>query len=239
MHAIKQTFREEKLYLYGSIYVLLSTIAFGVINYFTWSPGVVTEVSALLWLSWVSLYLPMLVFNKFADWRVSEFGFVFDKRTGMVAAISLLLGVWVYAKEPAMWTFDRGYYSLIEAFARVGEELYFRGFVYLLVLKLFKAEKKPHLWAIALSSLVFAAMHTQNFLPENGTSIFSTFLTALFLAYMRHKTDSLLPGITIHCFLKGNLLGILFGWAIYVLFVIWAYAEKYRAGRGKMRVDSA
>ncbi len=226
MQAIKQTSREEKLYLYGSIYVLLSTIIFGVINYFTWSPGVVTEVSALFLLSWIPLYLPMIVFNQFADWRVSEFGFVVDKRTGIVAAISLLFGVWVCVKEPTLWMFDRGYYSLIEAFARVGEELYFRGFIYLLVLKLFKAEKKPYIWAIVLSSIVFAAMHTQTFLPEYGTSLFSVFLSALLLAYLRHKTDSLLPGITIHSFLKGSLLGILFGWAIYALFVLWDYIEK-------------
>lgn len=225
MQSIKETLRNEKIYLFGSIYVILSIIAMGIINYFSWSPGVVTELSVFGLLLWGSLYLPMIFFNYFADWKISEFGFVLNKRVGIVIALSLLLGVWLYIREPEIWMFDKWYYSLIESFARVGEELYFRGFIYLLVLKLFKAEKKPHLWAIILSSIAFTFMHTQSFLPENGTPIFQIFLLALFFAYLRDKTDSLLPGITIHCLLKGNLLGILFGWAIYVIFLLWSNVE--------------
>ncbi len=226
MQFIKETFREEKIYFYGSIYVILSLVAFGVINYFTWSPGVVTELSTVALLCWVSLYLPVIVFNKFAGWKVNEFGFVLNKRVGLVMVISLLLGAWLYVREPEIRMFDQWHYSLIEAFARVGEEAYFRGFIYVLALRLFKTQKKPHLWAIMLSSVAFTVMHTQSFLPENGSPILQILLLALFLAYLRHTTGSLLPSITIHCLLKGNLLGILFGWAIYALFVIWAYVER-------------
>lgn len=169
MQSIKETFREERVYLYGSIYVLLSIVVFAVVNYFTWSPGVVTGLSALSLLGWTSLYLPVIVFNKSAGWKIDEFGFTLDRRVGIVVAISLLLGAWLYVREPDMRMFERWHYSLIEAFARVGEELYFRGFVYLLALGLFQTEKKPHLWAIVLSSMAFTVMHTQSFLPENGT----------------------------------------------------------------------
>ena len=231
MQFIKETFREEKIYFYGSIYVVLSIIVFGIINYFTWSPGVVTELSVFFLLCWLSLYLPMIVFNKSAGWKIDTFGFVLNKRVGTVVALSLLLGAWLYVKEPEIRMFDQWHYSLIEAFARVGEELYFRGFIYLLALRLFKTKKKPHLWAILLSSIAFTVMHTQSFLPENGTPISQVFLLALLLAYLRHTTDSLLPGITIHCLLKGNLLGILFGWAIYALFVVWACVERFLAKR--------
>ena len=113
-------------------------------------------------------------------------------------------------------------YSLIEAFARTGEELYFRGFTYLLVLRMFK-HKKNWLWAVILSSLAFTLVHSQIFPPEYRTSFFQVFITALFLAYLRHLTDSLLPGVTIHCFLKGGLSTVLFGWGLYAMFVVVSY----------------
>ncbi|MBU7018659.1 MAG: hypothetical protein HXS44_14210 [Theionarchaea archaeon] len=71
-------------------------------------------------------------------------------------------------------------------------------------------------------------MHTLILLTVYRTSFLQVFLTALFLAYLRHMTDSLLPGVTIHCFLKGGLRSVLFGWVLYALFAIMSYFRDER-----------
>ena len=155
-----------------------------------------------------------------ARWKLREFGFTVNTRVILFVFLSLVVGTYFFVKgitDTGTWG-----YSLIEAFARTGEKLYFRGFTYVLVLKLVK-HKKNWLWAVILSSLAFTLVHTQVLLPEYRTSFSQVFITALFLAYVRHITDSLLPGVTIHCFLKGGPSSVLFGWTIYALFVSVSY----------------
>lgn len=226
MHIFPEHVRESEkrnVYAFGVIYIIGSLIVFAILNYFAWTTGPVTELTLLYFVSWTSFYVPLFIFYISAQWKVTETGFTVNKWVGIIVVLSLILGGYVYMKAPDIVVVEKWYYSLIEAFARTGEEVYIRGFIYTLVLKLFQHKKKPWMWAVVLSSIVFAAMHTQTLLPEYGTSIFQIFLFALFTAYMRHLTGSILPGITIHCFLKGGLAGALFGWFIYVLFVLLSY----------------
>ncbi len=209
---------ENKMYTFGVIYVMASVIMFGVINYVTWLEGPVTELTSFLFIMWGSLYAPFFIFYKVAGWNVQEFGLVLNRKVLLVIALSFVMGSYLYIKGTDITIVDKRQYSLIEAFARTGEELYARGFIYTLLLKLYADKKDPWKWAVILSTAAFTAMHTQTFLLEYGTFIFQVFLISLFLTYLRHLTDSILPGITTHCFIKG-----LFGWAIYAVFVMWSH----------------
>jgi len=232
MHIFPEHVRESKkrnVYAFGVIYVIGSLIVFAILNYFTWTAGLVTELALLYVVGWISLYVPLFIFYISAQWKVTETGFTVNKRVGIVVVLSLILGGYVYMKEPGILVVEKWYYSVIEAFARTGEEVYFRGFIYTLVLKLFHHKKKPWMWAVLLSSIGFSAMHTQTLLSEYSTSIFQVLLFALFMAYLRHLTGSILPGITVHCFLTGGLAGVLFGWFIYVLFVLLSYHRGSKA----------
>lgn len=118
--------------------------------------------------------------------------------------------------------------SLTEAIARTGEELFFRGFVYALVIRIFANQKKiyTHLWAIMLSSLAFAVVHTQTFLPANNDTMLSILLFSLFLGSVRSLTGSILPGIILHLlFNTGTIVAVILGCVIYGLFIFWAYQK--------------
>lgn len=82
------------------------------------------------------------------------------------------------------------------------------------------------MWAILVSSLAFALVHTQTFLPESTDTMFAIFLFAIFLAFLRYATGSLLPGIIVH--LAANtqdMLAVFLGCVIYGLFVFWSYQK--------------
>ncbi|UNC93883.1 CPBP family intramembrane glutamic endopeptidase [Candidatus Contubernalis alkalaceticus] len=115
---------------------------------------------------------------------------------------------------------------MIQVFARTGEELFFRGFLYTLIIKIFKHENKPWLWAIFLSSLLFALVHTQTFLPEYGTNMTTIFMIGYVLALLRKWTNSILPAIMIHVFVQSNILGVIFSVIIYYLFISISYMKK-------------
>ncbi len=168
--------------------------------------------------------MPFFIFVIAADWRIKEVGITLNKKVFLIVLFSLVVGSYLYIRGVDIQT-EKWQYSLIEAFGRTGEELFFRGFVYTLVLKLYQDKKNPWKWAVLVSAVLFTAMHTQTLLPEYSTSIFQIFLISLVITYLRHLTDSILPGITLHCLLKGGTYSVLFGWAIYVIFVFWSYCK--------------
>ncbi|NQT90924.1 MAG: CPBP family intramembrane metalloprotease [Candidatus Omnitrophica bacterium] len=79
------------------------------------------------------------------------------------------------------------------------EEVFFRGLLY-------GAIKKSYgiFWAITLSAFCFSILHTNliGFIPIFGLGIF--------LAYLREKTGSLVPSITVHMAHNGALAGLMF-----------------------------
>ncbi|WP_420641815.1 CPBP family intramembrane glutamic endopeptidase [Candidatus Leptofilum sp.] len=226
LRTIVDNLRQDKLYLFGAIYVLVFMLAAAVINYFTWTPDIVIvgEVTNLFWLLWISLYVPSFIFVWFSDFSLTEFGIALNKKVMIFVALTIVSSAWFYFQNPEIWLQLSWSSSLAEAFARTGEELLFRGFVYALILRLFKEAKKPHLWAIILSSVLFVLPHTQVFLPEHQTPVFQLLLLALIFAYFRHKTGSILLSITFHVLIKSDLVGVLFSWGIYLFFLLWSYA---------------
>ena len=81
-------------------------------------------------------------------------------------------------------------YVAIGIFAPLAEEMVFRGGVLRVLLKLF--HQKWHWIAIALSALVFAAVH------GNIAQGVHAFVIGLFLGWMYYRTDSIVPGIILH-----------------------------------------
>ncbi len=166
---------------------------------------------------WIALYIPVPVLMTKADWKISDFGFVINK--GTVIA-SLALGALMLIRLG--WTFrvDLIQYTIIEAFARVGEELFFRGFIFTLALKLLKGKENSVLWAILISSVLFAIVHTQTFLPSNHLTMIDIFISGLIMVIIRYFTGSILPGIITHLAGNTGVLGMGLGILIYCMVII-------------------
>ncbi len=79
------------------------------------------------------------------------------------------------------------------------EEIFFRGFAYRALRDKIGAFK-----AIALTSLIFAALHT------NLAGFFPILILGILLAYLAQKTNSLIPSITVHIMHNSSILLLLF-----------------------------
>lgn len=218
------------VYKFGIIYALVITIIGGIANYFTWHGEFSSVVLGILVFSfaiilWVALYFPMYIFVKKAKWQIYEFGFVINKRLIILSVIFIVF--FIYKVEFSFTLTNFPILSLV-AFARVGEEIFYRGFIYALVLKLLKSEKNSWLWAVLISSFMFAVMHTQTFLPSNTLSMFSIFLTALILGLFRAWSGSILLGSIIHCFASGGYICMISGMIIYLIIYIIGHLTKRR-----------
>lgn len=213
-----------KVYRFGIVYTLILVSIAAIANYFTWNTeyqsAIVNVFILLLTIGmWIALYIPMPVFITKANWKIIDFGFVINKSTILV---SLGLGVFITIRLAGNLTFDLLHYAIIEAIARVGEELFFRGFLFTLVVKLLKGKEKSNLWAVLISSAAFAVMHTQTFLPSNHLTMLDIFISALIIGVIRYFTGSILPGIIMHLAGNAGVLGMLFGILIYCIFIIIA-----------------
>ncbi len=64
-----------------------------------------------------SLYAPLFLFYKAADWKISEFGFVVNKKVGLIVLFSAVVLGYSFIKGSMTGEWHA---SLIEAFARTG-----------------------------------------------------------------------------------------------------------------------
>ncbi|MEF3244727.1 MAG: CPBP family intramembrane metalloprotease [Caldisericaceae bacterium] len=224
-------------YIFGVVYALCFLISAAVINYFTWSPGP-TEANSKLFIFaiifWTLQYLPIFIFTKYADWKIKDFGYVLNYKvlafTAFVVVISMLTAIFNMHNLYVNYINVKSFINvLVETYARTGEEVFTRGFLYELIFRLFKNKKRPWLWAILISSICFAIVHTQTFLPESGTRMIDVFEAALLLSLIRYWTGSILPGIVIHIAIElrnlSGVIGAIFGILFYYLFVFLAYKK--------------
>jgi membrane protease YdiL (CAAX protease family) len=217
----------------GVLYAALILALGAYFNYtMAYDANTVTSPSTIQLLLWFLLYVPLGLFTAVAGWKIKDFGFSVNRRVGLALVPVLLLCA------PIALTFDEVPWrsALIEAFARTGEEVFFRGFLFLLLLKVFSEKARPGMWAVLISALVFALVHTQtfqtSFISSYGAGpigyrilerMFNLFLVGTFFGLFRHWTQSILPGVIAHSLVKGGVFTLPFCLIIFAGIVFWAH----------------
>jgi membrane protease YdiL (CAAX protease family) len=182
---------------------------------------------------WVLCYIP-LAFPLFTGWKIKNFGFSVNP---VLVLSSILLSM--VCGSFTIGVTNTWYGGLFEAFARTGEEFLYRGFLFLLLLKVLDKKPRSWIWAVIGSSLAFTTMHTQTFqasvTAQLGTGpvvflvaqrLLNIFLLALVLAMLRYWTKSILPGAIMHSLLQTGIVALPFVFVIYAIITYWAYRRK-------------
>lgn len=220
--------------LWPSLYATVLLAFIGYLNYAEpYSPDPVTTPVLLQLILWGALYVPVVALPIAARWQVTDFGITLNP----LLALALLLvtplcaGVTIAAKTT--WGS-----AILEAYARTGEEVFFRGFIFALFARLFVGKRRPWLWAAIGSSTLFALAHTQtfqqSFLSQYGSAsvpviyrvierLLNIWAIALLFALLRAWTRSVLPGAVAHSILQGSILTVPFVLIIYGLALFWAH----------------
>ena len=216
----------------GIFYAVSMVALVAYLNYtLPYDPNPVTSTTTTQLILWFLLYVPLGLFTTITDWKIEDFGFSINYRTGFASILVLALCV------PMTLTYEVPWRSaLIEAFARTGEEVFFRGFLFLLLLKIFSETAKPGMWAIIISAVIFALVHTQtfqtSFISNYGTGpisyrvferLLNVFLSGVLFALVRHWTQSILPGVIAHNLLNAGVVTLPFCLTIYAGLVFWAH----------------
>ncbi len=219
----------------GILYAVL-VLALGA--YFNFSatydanPAVYPQASQLV--LWALLYVPLGLMVAVGGWNVADFGFSIRPVLGLATVIV------VFLCGAAVWSIQIPWqYAFLEAFARTGEEIFFRGFLFALLLKIFSGKPRPWIGAVLLSAVLFAGVHTQTFQPAyleslgTGPTLYkiserllNLFLIGSFLALLRQGTKSILPGAVLHSLIQGGIVTLPFSLGICGLITLLALARK-------------
>jgi membrane protease YdiL (CAAX protease family) len=229
-------FDQENERKYLTIGALYTAFIFALVAYFNYTmpynSNPVTEPSSIHLLLWGLLYVPLVFFPLTSDWEITDFGFAFGSHTRIAFFLILLPSLMGAQNVNNSWL--GGFF---EAFARTGEEVFFRGFLFLLLLKIFSRRERPVAWASVISALIFALMHTQTFQPSyfegiemNRTflivqRLFNVFLLGLIFAWLRNWTNAILPSAIFHSLIQGGMKALPFCLAIYAGVMYWAHTR--------------
>ena len=211
----KQTHNKNWL-AWAGIYAAILIALMGFLNYTQpYSAGPVMIPIMWLLILWASLYLPVIVLPLVARWKVADFGFSLSPTLAIAALIVTVFCAVITNAATTTWGS-----ATLEAFARTGEEVFFRGFLITVFLRLFEGKRRPWLWAAILSSVLFTLVHTQtfqqSFLSQHGSpstpavyTIVERFLNLLLVAFVlaliRVWTRSILPGAIAHSIVNGSI----------------------------------
>jgi membrane protease YdiL (CAAX protease family) len=228
--------------------ILYTVFLFCVAAYFNYirpyDPDPITDPGILQLAIWALLYLPLGIFVLGKKWEISEFGF-YVTRNSIAASILIIL-----LCSAITWGIQIPWQNaMFEAFARTGEEIFFRGFLFVLLLKIFHSKQKPWIWAVVISSAVFAMVHTQTFQTsflENYSSgsllyriferLFNVFAVGAFFATIRYWTRSIIPVALMHSAIQGGILALPFCVLICASITLWAHMRKesiFQLGKAK------
>ncbi len=232
----------EDIWVRRALFYAIGVMALG--GYLTFThvyssePVVAPPVGAIL--LWLSLYIPVIVLPLVtraagdAAWSVTEFGFTLSQRMALVSGGCVLLLILILRGRVIAWE-GAGW----EAFARTGEEVFFRGFLLALFTRLFARRQRALMWAVGVSALLFALVHTQTFRPEFQEWYGSAYMPLLYrivermlnlfvlgvgFALLFTWTRSVLPIAIIHSVLNARSIQILpFVLLIYGGITFWAH----------------
>jgi membrane protease YdiL (CAAX protease family) len=167
--------------------------------------------------------------------NIADFGFTLSPQLALAFVLVSMLCAFFGKGSGTSWLG-----ACVEAIARTGEEIFFRGFLFDIFYQLLSNKRWPWLWAAIASSILFASIHTQifqqSFLNENGypatpaffiilQRLINVFGLALVFALLRFVTRSILPGAIAHSIVNGGILVVPFVLVIYFLAILWAYTR--------------
>jgi membrane protease YdiL (CAAX protease family) len=177
-------------------YIVFVLLCGAALNFFAANTANIPGLMAAGILLWCGLYVPLVVLPSFANWQIAEFGLLLNYRLAVTLLILLL--VLFLRRLPIASAFNT--ISLIEGLARTGEEIFFRGFLIALLLRIYREKRHPWIWAAVFSSLAFALVHTHRYLLDGPSfsAVWNIFFAGLLLAFIRLWTGSVLPGALLH-----------------------------------------
>lgn len=228
--------------LCSSLFALAFLVLIGYLNYVSpYSAEATTSPPFWTVVTWGVLYFPVVILPLAAKRNISDFGFTLSPQLAFGVVIVFMLCS-MFNSVQTSWVG-----ASVEAFARTGEEIFFRGFLFDIFIQLFTSKRRPWLWAAILSSILFALIHTQtfqqSFLSQRGypampaisiilQRLVNVFGLGLIFALTRVITRSILPGAIFHSMVYGGILAVPFVLGIYFAELLWAYKRGERISFG-------
>jgi hypothetical protein len=172
------------------------------------------------------------------DWSLDEWGFGLKKKAWIgigLSIIVILIIVFQMQKQKTAMVTDSSHFSIffIISYARVAEELMYRGFALILLRRLFKKYKYGTLYAIFLSSALFTIVHThklESALSQYvGGSLLITVITAL--------TGSISFAIIYHAIAGGGLISGFIA-ALFFISMVLINLKRKKSASSKIQPDS-
>lgn len=192
---------------------------------------------------WLSTFVPGVVLPWKAGWDAKDVGFGLGWKTIVVSA-GFLAALLLFAKSRHLsWLM-----AASEAFARTGEECFFRGFLFTIIRQLAQQKARPSTWAVIGTSLAFALVHTQTFQPggviDQGAilvveRLLNLFLFGAIISYIRLRTGSILPGALAHATFNGGPQTIPFVLIFYASGWIWCRVCELSRAKNALPSDGA
>lgn len=175
-------------------------------------------------------FLPVAIFNGSKEFTLAELGFKFNWRSMMIS-FCIILVLSIATIQNTDFEFKLGF-SIVEGIARTGEEFFFRGFIYLIILRIFKERKNKNIIAMVLSSMIFTVAHTEIFLGTYHFGFFNMFFnTFITFAILRHYSKTLLPVVTFHTYMNGGLISSIVGMLIILCIMYINQLNEKRSSR--------
>ncbi len=196
------------------LFLVLYCIVGAILNTYKSNLGIIFIIIGFIFLAWSIRY---------QGWTLEEWGFNFNKKAlfSIIPAFFCLvyaiftLGVPQTPKDLLI--------NFMQTFACISEELVFRGYALIIIIRLFEKVPQKKLYAVLISSVLWALVHTQ----YQG-NFFQLFLGAgIPLATITLLTRSIYFAIVVHLMLYGPFSMIL-GTLFYALltFVNYKYVNK-------------
>lgn len=221
------------LYTAAVLYAAIVTVVVAIANASgPYDPDTPTKLDPALFLLWTLLYLPTLVLPGVGGWRLRDLGWGLGA-IGLVFCVLIvgLCGGVARINATLDWR-D----AAVEAFARTGEEVFVRGFIFRLIERAFRGRRYGMAWAVVGSALLFTGMHTTAFsaavqIGRDATPaayvvierLGDIFLLALGLGLLRAATGSIIPGAFVHAIANGGAITAPFVGLIAIAIGYWGH----------------
>lgn len=206
------------------IYLIVTMIVFmigNLLEYYYLSKFKIIDVLVEFFVA-IIYFIPLFYCNIKCKWNRFNLGFNFNVKSIIITI--MLLCVFLYKLGDLRYK-NSFTFSINEGILRCGEEFYFRGFIYFLILKIYENYPSKNSKAMIISSVLFTLGHSTIFIGVYPLDIFSMFIsTFLAFATLRYYTKSLLPEIAMHTYLNGGFISALVG---IVFFTIICSLLKY------------